>query len=56
VLLSEAKASCFLNFKQQANGREEQRARRGRIRMKNEAVKVDSAEKKYNEKSNYGRK
>jgi len=56
TLLAEAKATCFLNYKQQANQREEANARRGRVRMKNEAIKVDKAEKKYNDKVNYGRK
>ncbi len=55
VLLADAKATCFLNLKQQANAREERRAQRGRVRMQNEAWKTNDAEGKWNWKVNYGR-
>jgi hypothetical protein len=56
VLLADAKATCFLNLKQQANAREERRAQRGRVRMQNEAWKTNDAEGKWNTIVNYGRK
>lgn len=56
TLLADAKATCFLNLKQQANAREERRAQRGRVRMQNEAWKNNDAEGKWNTKVNYGRR
>lgn len=56
TLLAEAKATCFLNLKQQANGREELRAKRGRVRLQNESWRNDNGEVKSNTKINYGRK
>jgi hypothetical protein len=55
VLLADAKATCFVNIKQQANAREERRAQRGRMIMRNEAWKTNDAEGKYNRKVSYGR-
>jgi hypothetical protein len=55
TLLSEAKASAFVNLKQQANVREEARARRGRVTMQNESWRNEFGETKYNRKVNYGR-
>jgi len=55
TLLADAKASCFINIKQQANAREERKAQRGKVVMRNEAWKTNSAEGKYNTKINYGR-
>lgn len=56
VLLADAKASCFINIKQQANAREERKAQRGRVRMQNEAWKNNEGEGKWNSKVNYGRR
>jgi hypothetical protein len=39
LLLAEAKSTCFLNLKQVASSKEEQRARRQRIRMQNDQFK-----------------
>lgn len=56
TLLAEAKAQAFVNLKQQQNGREEAKARRGRVAMQNEHWRTDDAELRYNRKVNYGRK
>lgn len=56
TLLAEAKATCFLNIKQQANNKEEYKARKGRVRLQNEAWRVNDGEYKYNTNVNYGRK
>lgn len=56
TLLADAKATCFLNLKQQANTREERRALRGRMIMQNEAWRNSKAEYVYNTRINYGRK
>jgi len=56
TLLSEAKAQAFINLKQQQNVREERKAQRGRMTMRNEAWKNEYGEIKYNTKVNYGRK
>jgi len=56
TLLAEAKAQAFVNLKQQANGREERRAQRGRNTMRNEAWRNENGEAKYNGKVNYGRR
>lgn len=56
TLLAEAKATCFLNMKQQANPREEKRAHNGRSRMQNEAWRANAGESKYNDRVNYGRR
>lgn len=42
LLLSEAKATCFINQKQISSSKEEQRARRQRIRMQNDQFKSKS--------------
>lgn len=55
TFLADAKGSCFLNLKQQANAKEEAKAKRGKVRFQNEAWKVDAAEHGYS-KVNYGRK
>lgn len=55
TLLAEAKATCFLNMKQQGNQREEKNAHVGRVRMQNEAWRADAGETKYNTAINYGR-
>ena len=56
TLLAEAKATCFINLKQQANAREERKAQRGRVMLRNEAWKAKSGEPKYNSNVDYGRK
>jgi hypothetical protein len=55
TLLSEAKAQAFVNLKQQANMREEAKARRGRVIMQNESWRNEFGEIRYNRKVNYGR-
>ena len=56
TLLAESKSQAFVNLKQQANAREERKATRGRMAMRNEAWRNDNGEVKYNSKVNYGRK
>lgn len=56
TLLAEAKSQAFVNLKQQANAREERKATRGRMAMRNEAWRNESGEVKYNSKVSYGRK
>ena len=56
TLLAEAKSTCFLNIKQQANPKEEKKARRGRVRFQREAQKADDGETRSNTGVNYGRK
>jgi hypothetical protein len=55
TLLAEAKSQAFVNLKQQANMREEAKAKRGRVVMQNEAWRNEEGETKYNRKVNYGR-
>ena len=55
TLLAEAKAQAFVNLKQQANVREERKAQRGRVVMRNESWRNENGEAKYNRKVNYGR-
>ena len=55
TLLAEAKAQSFINLKQQANNREETKAQRGRMTMRNEAWRNEYGEITYNKKVNYGR-
>lgn len=56
VLLAEAKAQAFVNLKQQSNVREERKAQRGRVMIRNEAWKNKLGEPVYNGRVNYGRK
>ncbi len=56
TLLAEAKAQAFVNLKQQANGREERKAQRGRVMLRNEAWKNEQGEPKFNRRVKYGRK
>jgi hypothetical protein len=56
TLLAEAKSQSFVNLKQQANAREERKATRGRMAMRNDAWRNENGEAKYNNKVNYGRK
>jgi hypothetical protein len=56
TLLAEAKSQAFVNLKQQSNAREERKASRGRMAMRNEAWRNENGEVKYNSKVNYGRK
>src|SRR3990167_137743 len=55
TLLADAKSTCFLNFKQISNAKEERKAQRLRVRMQNEAWKNDKGESNYNTNVNYGR-
>lgn len=56
TLLAEAKSQAFVNLKQQSNAREERKATRGRMAMRNEAWRNEDGEVKYNTRVNYGRK
>lgn len=56
TLLAEAKSQAFVNLKQQSNAREERKATRGRMAMRNDAWRNENGEIKYNTKVNYGRK
>lgn len=56
TLLAEAKSQAFVNLKQQSNAREERKATRGRMAMRNEAWRNENGEIKYNTLVNYGRK
>ena len=56
TLLAEAKSQAFVNLKQQNNAREERKAQRGRVIMRNEAWRNEEGETKYNSKVNYGRR
>jgi hypothetical protein len=55
TLLAEAKSQAFVNLKQQANAREERKATRGRMAMRNDSWKNENGEVKYNTRVNYGR-
>lgn len=56
TLLAEAKAACFLNLKQQGNQREERKAQRGRVMLRNESWRNENGEVRYNTLINCGRK
>lgn len=57
LLLAESKAVCFINLKQVASAKEEQRARRQRIRMQNDQFHSKQAQTDYwNRSPNYGRR
>jgi hypothetical protein len=56
TLLAESKSQAFVNLKQQSNNREERKAQRGRMAMRNEAWRNDEASIKFNRKVNYGRR
>jgi len=56
TLLAEAKSQAFVNLKQQSNAREERKATRGRMAMRNDAWRNENGEIKYNTLVNYGRK
>lgn len=47
LLLAEAKSTCFINLKQISSSKEEQRARRQRIRMQNDQFKSRTAQRSY---------
>jgi hypothetical protein len=56
LLLSESKSVCFYNLKQVASSKDEQRARRQRIRMQNDQFKSRKAQyDHWNERNNYSR-
>lgn len=44
LLLAEAKSTCFINIKQVASSKEEQKARRQRIRMQNDQFRARQAQ------------
>jgi len=56
ILLSDSKAQAFVNLKQQSNAREERKAQRAKVIMRNEAWRNEYGETKYNKRVNYGRK
>jgi hypothetical protein len=56
TLLAEAKSQAFVNLKQQSNAREERKANRGHMAMRNESWRNENGEVKYNNKVSYGRK
>lgn len=56
LLLSEAKAQAFVNLKQQSNVREERKAQRARVALRNEAWRTEKGEPRFNTRVNYGRK
>jgi len=56
TLLAEAKSQAFVNLKQQNNVREERKATRGRMTMRNDSWRNENGEAKYNNKVSYGRK
>lgn len=55
TLLAEAKAISFANLKQQINRREERKAQRGRVELRNGVWRNEAGEAKYNGRVNYGR-
>lgn len=55
ALLADAKGTAFINLKQQANAKEEAKARRGRVMMQSEVWRVNDATPKSNKLINYGR-
>lgn len=55
LLLADAKSTCFLNFKQTANAKEEKKAQRLTTRMQNEAWRNNKAEPTYDSNINYGK-
>jgi hypothetical protein len=56
TLIADAKGTAFLQLKQQANAKEETKARRGKARFQNEAKRVKAAEHVTNGGVNFGRK
>lgn len=57
LLLAEAKSTCFINFKQISSSKEEQRARRQRIRMQNDQYRNQLAQRTHIQpKRDYSRK
>lgn len=55
TLLAEAKSASFINLKQQANSKEESKARNGLIRAQNEVWRVKAGETGNFGKHNFGR-
>lgn len=56
LLLAEAKSVCFVNLKQISSSKEEQRARRQRIRMQNDQFQSRKAQRSYYQRGpNYAR-
>lgn len=55
LLLAEAKDTCFVNFKQISNAKENMKARRQRIRMQNDKYRDRQAEYKGRKEWNYAR-
>lgn len=56
LLLAEAKSTCFINFKQISSSKEEQRARRQRIRMQHKKYRTRAQEYKSYEGPDFSRK
>jgi hypothetical protein len=55
LLLSSAKAACFVNFKGISNANEERRARRQQVRAQNDLWRADQR-RPYNKTPDYGRR
>lgn len=56
LLLAEAKSVCFINVKQTGSSKEEQRARRQRVRMQNDQYKAKPAQaRKFGSERNFAR-
>ena len=55
MLLADAKGTCFLNFKQTANAKEERKATRLRNKLQKEEQKNEQGESRTNSAVNYGR-
>lgn len=56
AIIADATSSAFINIKQSSNPKQEARAKDGKTRLQNEAVRIKMAESRYNTKVNYGRK
>lgn len=56
TFLAEVKAEAFLQLKQQANPRQERKAKRGRDKMQKDARKAQQAELLFNSRVDFGRK
>lgn len=55
MLLADAKGTCFLNFKQTVNAKEEKKTQRLRVKLQKESIKNEQGESKTNSGVNYGR-
>jgi len=53
--IADAKSSCFINLKQTANAKEENRSKLGRTIMQSESRRNEKGNHRFNRKVNYGR-